>query len=76
MMAGCQAVDLEPIEELPTVSRHHAWIKADGEDFAVFEVGSANGPFVNNERVEEPRLLQNGDSVRFGDVEFVFTKVF
>jgi hypothetical protein len=60
----------------PTVSRHHAWIKADGEDFYVFDIGSGNGTFVNDERIEQPRLLQNGDTVRFGDAYFIFTKVF
>jgi len=60
----------------PTVSRNHAWIKLQGEDFLVFDVGSANGTFVNEERVEAPRSLQNGDVVRFGDAAFVFTKVF
>ncbi|MFN2242556.1 MAG: FHA domain-containing protein, partial [Anaerolineae bacterium] len=60
----------------PTVSRHHAWIKAEGEEFLVFDVGSANGTFVNDERIEEPRRLESGDVVRFGDAEFVFTKVF
>jgi pSer/pThr/pTyr-binding forkhead associated (FHA) protein len=60
----------------PTVSRHHAWIKAEGKDFSVFDIGSANGTFVNDERVEEPHLLESGDVIRFGDAEFVFTKVF
>lgn len=59
-----------------TVSRHHAWIKSEGEDFLVFDVGSANGTFVNDEQIEEPRRLDNGDVVRFGDAEFVFTKIF
>ncbi|MFC2015788.1 VWA domain-containing protein [Chloroflexota bacterium] len=60
----------------PTVSRQHAWIKADGEDFLVFDVGSGNGTFVNDERVTEPRRLENGDLIRFGEAEFVFTRVF
>lgn len=60
----------------PTVSRHHAWIKSEGEKFSVFDIGSANGTFVNDERIEEPRTLESGDVVRFGDAEFVFTKVF
>jgi VWFA-related protein len=60
----------------PTVSRNHAWIKLQGEDFLVFDVGSGNGTFVNEERVEAPRRLENGDVVRFGDAAFVFTKVF
>ena len=70
--AGDNQVSLQD----PTVSRHHAWIKAEGEGFTVFDIGSANGTFVNEEQVEEPRLLESGDIVRFGDVEFIFTKVF
>jgi pSer/pThr/pTyr-binding forkhead associated (FHA) protein len=60
----------------PTVSRHHAWIKSEGEDFLVFDIGSGNGTFVNDEQVEAPRKLENGDEVRFGEAKFVFTKVF
>ena len=60
----------------PTISRNHAWIKAQGEEFLVFDIGSANGTFVNGERVEAPHALNNGDVVRFGEADFVFTKVF
>jgi len=60
----------------PTVSRNHAWIKAEGDSFLIFDVGSANGTFVNDRRVEDPQHLTNGDVVRFGEAEFVFTKVF
>jgi VWFA-related protein len=60
----------------PTVSRNHAWIKAEGQEFLIFDVGSANGTFVNDERVEEPRPLEDGDVVRFGEAAFVFKKVF
>ena len=42
----------------------------------VFDVGSANGTFVNDEQVKDPRLLENGDVIRFGEATFVFTKVF
>ncbi|MFC2030229.1 FHA domain-containing protein [Chloroflexota bacterium] len=59
-----------------TVSRQHAWIKSEGEAFLVFDVGSGNGTFVNEEQVQEPRHLENGDVIRFGDAQFVFTKVF
>jgi hypothetical protein len=62
--------------QVPSISRHHAWIKSEGEDFLVFDVGSANGTFVNDEQIKEPRRLESGDVVRFGDAEFVFTKVF
>jgi hypothetical protein len=68
--------DNQVVLEDPTVSRQHAWIKADGEDFVVFDVGSANGTFVNDLKVQEPRRLENGDVIRFGDNEMVFTKIF
>ncbi len=71
-----RAQDNQMVLEDPTVSRHHAWVKGEGEEFLVFDVGSGNGTFVNDERVEEPRHLENGDVVRFGEAAFVFTKVF
>ena len=71
-----RARDNQIVLQAPSVSRHHAWIKAEGEDFSVFDVGSANGTFVNDEQIQEPRRLESGDVIRFGDAEFVFTKVF
>jgi hypothetical protein len=68
--------DNQIILDDPTVSRQHAWVKVEGEDFLVFDIGSANGTFVNDQPVEAPRRLENGDVVRFGEVAFVFTKVF
>lgn len=68
--------DNQVVVDDPTISRHHAWIKAEGEDFVIFDIGSANGTFVNEQRIEEPTRLQSGDTVRFGDVEFLFNRVF
>ena len=71
-----RAQDNQVVLDDPTVSRHHAWIKSQGEEFLVFDIGSANGTFVNDQPVEEPFRLENGDVVRFGEVDLVFTKVF
>ena len=71
-----RARDNQIVLQAASVSRHHAWIKSEGEDFVVFDVGSANGTFVNGEQIREPRRLESGDVVRFGDAEYVFTKVF
>ncbi|MBN1657677.1 MAG: FHA domain-containing protein, partial [Anaerolineae bacterium] len=60
----------------PTISRHHAWIKIDGDSYLIFDVGSSNGTFVNDEKVLEPRKLHNGDQVRFGEADFMFTQIF
>lgn len=58
----------------PTVSRKHAWVKAEEGQFLVFDIGSANGTFVNDEQVRAPRELGDGDLVRFGNVEFKFSQ--
>jgi hypothetical protein len=71
-----RAGDNHVVLDHPSVSRHHAWIKVEGEEFYIFDVGSANGTFVNNWRVEEPRRLESNDVIRFGSAEFVFLKLF
>ena len=71
-----RAPDNQLVIDHPTVSRHHAWVKEDKGEFLVFDIGSGNGTFVNGQQIEAPQLLQNGDVVRFGEVEFIFTKVF
>ena len=58
-----------------TVSRQHATIKIEGEDFGLYDLGSANGTFVNDKRVREPVTLHDGDTVRLGEAEFIFKRV-
>ncbi|MHB0877676.1 MAG: FHA domain-containing protein [Anaerolineae bacterium] len=56
----------------PTVSRQHATIKLEGDKFVLYDLGSANGTFVGDERVREPVSLEDGMVVRFGELEFTF----
>ena len=58
-----------------TVSRQHATIKLEGEEYRVYDLGSANGTFVKDQRVRDPITLQDGEIVRFGEVEFIFKRV-
>jgi hypothetical protein len=58
-----------------TVSRQHAKIKEEKGEFRVFDLGSANGTFVNDARVTDPVVLKDGDIVRFGEVEFLFKRL-
>lgn len=52
------------------ISRRHARvIKTDG-GYAVSDLGSAFGTFVNEEHVEQPRLLRNGDRIVMGKDHF------
>ena len=51
----------------PEISRRHAHITraADGR-LTIEDLGSANGTFVNDERIDAPRALALGDVVRLG----------
>src|SRR4051794_41606089 len=51
----------------PEVSRRHAAIRVQGEDVAIEDLGSTNGTFVNDQRIEGTRALRDGDTVRFGN---------
>ncbi|MEE9392065.1 MAG: FHA domain-containing protein [Planctomycetota bacterium] len=52
-------------------SREHARIEQEGEVFMVTDLGSENGTFVNDERVET-KSLRNGDLLRVGKTEMRF----
>jgi len=58
-----------------TVSRQHAKIKAEGDQFLLYDLGSANGTTVNGAKVTDPVILNDGDIVRFGEVEFRFKRL-
>jgi pSer/pThr/pTyr-binding forkhead associated (FHA) protein len=48
------------------VSRRHAVIRPTGDSVEISDLGSANGTFVNGERIRDARLLEDGDVVRIG----------
>ncbi len=54
-----------------TVSRRHAVIEYDGRRAVVVDQGSRNGVYVNGRRAGT-NVLQDGWTVRFGKVEFIF----
>ncbi len=58
-----------------TVSRQHASIKFEDDQFRLFDLGSSNGTFLGDQRVREPQVLQDGAVVRFGGAEFIFKVV-
>ena len=53
----------------PTVSRRHAELSLVGGGVKVVDLGSANGTFVNGEKITE-RTVRGGDVVTFGKVVF------
>jgi pSer/pThr/pTyr-binding forkhead associated (FHA) protein len=56
------------------VSRRHARLRLDAEsgDAAIEDLGSTNGTFVNEARVESPVTLRDGDTVHLGSVALTF----
>lgn len=56
----------------PTVSELHAVIECYGVWFALRDLGSSNGTFVNNERLVGERRLRPGDEIRLGEARLTF----
>ncbi|MER6395051.1 DUF1707 and FHA domain-containing protein [Kitasatospora sp. NPDC001603] len=53
-----------------SVSRHHAELRREGEDWVLYDLGSTNGTHVNGLRVAGGVRVRAGDQVRFGNLEF------
>ncbi len=58
------------------VSRRHAKITVDGSAVVIEDLGSRNGTWVNEVKLEGPRTLADGDQVRMGGVRWLFRKNF
>lgn len=56
------------------VSDHHALIFPDGRDYALLDLGSTNGTWVNGQRLvaEMPQTLRPGDTIRMGNTFFTY----
>jgi len=54
------------------VSRRHAEIRKAGDEYQVVDLDSANGTFVNNQKVESASL-QSGDHILIGQSILVYT---
>ena len=55
-----------------SLSKQHLAFERDGEGWAVVDLGSRNGTFVNGARVLDRRRLEPGDRVRAGKVVVTF----
>jgi hypothetical protein len=63
-----RSADNDIILDNATISRHHATIKLEQDEFRVYDLGSSNGTFVNEQQVIEPIAVKDGDTVRLGEV--------
>jgi hypothetical protein len=54
-----------------TVSRRHAEILREGDEFTIRDLGSLNGTYVNRKRIESA-TLENDDEVQIGKYRLTF----
>ena len=67
-----EIVDLAIIDN-KAVSRKHALIRWTAEGYKIYDLESANGTFVNGERIEgEGKLLADTDEIMVADERFEF----
>lgn len=66
--------DCDIVIEVGAVSRNHCQVVRDGSNYAIEDLGSRNGTFVNDEapKVEGRRALRIGDVVRVCEVSFTY----
>lgn len=62
-------IDVALIEDM--VSRRHARVLLQGESLIIEDLGSTNGTFVNDKRVQSHDLVDN-DNVKLGKVRFKY----
>lgn len=55
------------------ISRHHALVKSEGEDYSVQDNGSTNGTYVNGVKVAKCVLRQN-DLIQIGETKIYYTE--
>jgi pSer/pThr/pTyr-binding forkhead associated (FHA) protein len=58
----------------PSVSRHHAHLTLDNDEWTVRDLGSANGTFQDDKLIANPVEVHEGDRVRFGHIAFYFVE--
>src|SRR4051812_43897872 len=58
----------------PLISRHHARIHVEEGGAVLEDLGSRNGCRINGALITEPHALRDGDRIRVGAQELVFTE--
>lgn len=54
-------------------SRYHAWIIFESNQFWLEDLGSTNGTILNGEPLTDRRLLADGDTIKIGLSEIMFS---
>jgi pSer/pThr/pTyr-binding forkhead associated (FHA) protein len=67
-----RAVENDVVIVSKRISREHARIRREGRKMILEDTGSTNGTFLNDERVQAPMTLRDGDRITMGEVVFIF----
>ena len=67
-----RAVEGDIVNTSKRVSREHARVRRDGRRVVLEDLNSANGTFLNDERLRAPAELHEGDTITIGDVALTF----
>ena len=68
-----EAVPIQVVDK--QVSRKHMQIRFDKESECYYatDMSSRNGVFINGRKIQEETFLADGDRIRIGDTEMLFT---
>jgi FHA domain len=64
--------DVEIRLDDPFASSRHARITRDGQVVVIEDLGSTNGTYLNEQPLNGPQPLHDGDRIRIGDSEFSY----
>jgi hypothetical protein len=60
--------------DISSVSRKHAILFKDGYQMKIKDLKSTNGTYVNGKRLMGEIAIENGDSIKVGEKEFIFIR--
>ena len=60
--------------EYPGISRHHLKVSMDegGGNFSIEDLGSKNGTYLNNQKLDNKQPLKKGDIIKIGSIAFKY----
>ena len=60
------------LPDVSSISRRHARLRYRTESVVLEDLGSTNGTYINDTRIEDPTVLRSGDRFQVGGVHFKF----
>ncbi len=67
-----RSIDCDIVIASKSISRENTRIRQEGRFWFVEDLGSTNGTYLNGERIISSMNLRDGDSIKVGDVTFIF----